>query len=120
MERACGVVRALGGGFALSIYPGYQPVVNDPGLTNLVRKTATDLIGAENVCESPLEMGGEDFCYFAEEAPGCFVFLGGAFPGEEPRRHHHPQFDVDERCLPIGTALLAEAAIRFLKGASRQ
>ena len=120
MERACGVARALGGDFALSIQPGYHPVVNDPDLTALVRHAGADLLGAENVCESPLEMGGEDFCYFAEEAPGCFAFLGGAFPGQEPRRHHHPLFDVDERCLPIGTALLAETAVRFLEGASRQ
>ncbi len=120
MERACGVARALGGDFALSIYPGYHPVVNDPDLTALVRKAGEDLLGEGKVCESPLEMGGEDFCYFAEKAPGCFAFLGGAFSGEEPRLHHHPLFDVDERCLPIGTALLAESAIRFLQGARGQ
>jgi amidohydrolase len=120
MERACGVARALGGDFDLTIYPGYNPVVNDPDLTALVRNTGADLLGAENVCEAPLEMGGEDFCYFAEKAPGCFFMIGGATPGEAKRRHHHPLFDVDERCLPLGAGLLAEVAIRFLKEASRQ
>lgn len=119
MERACGVARALGGDFELTIYPGYNPVVNDPEMTALVRRIGADLLGAENVRLAALEMGGEDFCYFAEKAAGCFFMLGGATPGEARRRHHHPHFDVDERCLPLGAALLAEVAIRYLEQASR-
>ena len=120
MERACGVARALGGDFDLTIYPGYNRVVNDPEMTALVRRVGADLLGAEKVRQALLEMGGEDFCYFAEKAPGCFFMLGGANPGEAKRRHHHPLFDVDERCLPLGAALLAEVAIRFLQQASGQ
>jgi amidohydrolase len=120
MERACGVARALGGDFELEIIPGYIPVVNDPEITALVRQVSRDLLGAENIREMPLEMGGEDFSYFAREVPGCFFLLGGATPGEPKRRHHHPQFDVDERCLPLGTAVLAETALRYLRQASSQ
>ena len=120
MERACGVARALGGDFELTIQPGYRPVVNDRDLTALVRQVGVDMLGMENVRESPLEMGGEDFCYFSEKAPGCFAWIGGATPGEDRRKHHHPLFDVDERSLPIGAALLAETAIRFLEEASAQ
>jgi amidohydrolase len=116
MERACGVARALGGDYDLTIYPGYNPVVNDPEMTALVRDSGVDLLGAQSVQVAPLEMGGEDFCYFAEKAPGCFFMLGGATPGKAPRRHHHPLFDVDERCLPLGTAMLAQVAIRYLSG----
>jgi metal-dependent amidase/aminoacylase/carboxypeptidase family protein len=61
MERACGVARALGGDFELSIVPGYIPVVNEPSLTTLVRQVGSDLLGAEGVQEAPREMGGEDF-----------------------------------------------------------
>jgi amidohydrolase len=114
MERACGVAHALGGDFELTIIPGYIPVINDPAITALVRQVGTDLLGAGNVRETVLEMGGEDFSYFARKAPGCFFLLGSATPGETKRLHHHPRFDVDERCLPIGAALLAETAIRFL------
>ena len=118
LERACGVARAMGGDYELDIQPGYIPVVNDPALTALVRQVGVDLLGAENVVTAPLQMGGEDFSYFAQEAPGCFFFIGGATPGEPVRLHHHPRFDVDERCLPLGAALLAEAAVRFLNGAT--
>ena len=117
MERACGVARALGGDFELTIIPGYIPVVNDPAITALVRQVGADLLGEGNVREALLEMGGEDFSYLAREAPGCFFFLGGARPGEPARLHHHPRFDVDERCLPLGVALLAETAMRFLASA---
>ena len=117
MERACGVARALGGDFELTITPGYIPIVNDPAMVALVRQVGSELLGDENVRESPLEMAGEDFSYYAREAPGCFFWLGGATPGEPKRLHHHPRFDVDERCLPLGAALLAEMALRWLSGA---
>ncbi len=119
MERACGVARALGGDFELIVIPGYDPVINDPAMTELVRQVGADLLGEQGVEEGPLEMGGEDFSYFAQKAPGCFFWLGGAFPGEPKRLHHHPRFDVDERCLPLGAALLAEVAMRYLRAHSR-
>jgi amidohydrolase len=118
VERACGVARALGGDFELTIIPGYIPVVNDPTVTALVRRVGADLLGEDNVREALLEMGGEDFSYLAQEAPGCLFFLGGAAPGEPVRLHHHPRFDVDERCLPLGAALLAEIAVRYLNQAT--
>jgi metal-dependent amidase/aminoacylase/carboxypeptidase family protein len=40
--------------------------------------------------------------------------LGCRIEGDE-RKHHNPRFDVDERCLPIGVTILAEAALRFLR-----
>jgi amidohydrolase len=119
LERAASVARALGGNYELSIMPGYIPVVNDPALTSFVRQVGIDLLGEDNVHESPLEMGGEDFSCFAEKAPGCFFMLGGELPGEPRRLHHNPRFDVDERCLPIGAALLAETAMRFLRDTSQ-
>jgi amidohydrolase len=119
LERVCGVARSLGGEYELRIIPGYIANVNEPHMTALVRQVAADLLGAAHVREGELEMGGEDFSYFARQAPGCMFSLGAATPGEPPRPHHNPHFDVDEDCLPIGTALLAETAMRFLQQASK-
>jgi amidohydrolase len=117
LERACSVARALGGDYELEIIPGYIPVVNDPDLTDLVREVAVDFVGEDKVHESKLEMGGEDFSYFGQEAPGCFFMIGGAIPGRTRHPHHHPRFDIDEGTLPLGTALLAETAKRYLERA---
>jgi amidohydrolase len=116
MERACTIAKTLGGDYDLNIVPGYIPVVNDPALTELVRQVGGDLLGADSVREAELEMGGEDFSFLAQHIPGCFFWLGGAAPGEPARRHHHPEFDIDEGCLPLGAALLAETTMRFLQG----
>jgi amidohydrolase len=60
-------------------------------------------------------MGAEDFGYFSTQAPGAMFMLGCRIEGDE-RRHHDPRFDVDERCLPIGAALLTVTALRLLSG----
>jgi metal-dependent amidase/aminoacylase/carboxypeptidase family protein len=40
--------------------------------------------------------------------------LGCSIEGDE-RKAHNPTFDLDEGCLPIGAAILAEAALRYLR-----
>jgi len=116
MEKACSIARTLGGDYSLRVIPGYLPVDNNPTLTALVRQVGTDLLGTGSVIEAPLEMGGEDFSYFAQSAAGCLFWLGAATPGEPKRLHHHPRFDIDERCLPLGAALLSEISLRYLSG----
>jgi amidohydrolase len=44
------------------------------------------------------------------------LMLGAAIDDGVVRPHHTPIFDIDERCLPVGAALLAETAARFLRG----
>jgi len=116
MEKACSISRALGGDYSLKVIPGYLPVDNNATLSALVRQVGADLLGTGSVIEAPLEMGGEDFSYYAQSAPGCLFWLGAATAGEPKRLHHHPRFDIDERCLPLGTALLSEISLRYLSG----
>jgi metal-dependent amidase/aminoacylase/carboxypeptidase family protein len=62
-------------------------------------------------------MGAEDFAYYAERVPAVIGRLGVR---DEARGFvhplHHPRFDLDEAALPLGAALLAEAARRWLEG----
>ncbi len=114
IERALGVARALGGEYQLRIEKGYPPMVNDAGVVDLLRGVVTDLLGAEQIRPPEAGMGAEDFGYFSALAPGAMFDLG-CRPGEEERPAHSPRFDIDERCLPIGAAILAEAALRLLR-----
>ncbi len=115
LERVCGLARALGGDYKLEITPGYPPTANDAALTEFVRQVGINLLGPEHVGEAEAEMGAEDFSFLAACAPGCYFRLGTGFPGQEPRRGHSPYFDINEDALPIGAAVLAEVARRYLE-----
>jgi len=51
---------------------------------------------------------------FTDLAPGAMFRLGCRIEGDE-RKGHNPTFDLDEGCLPIGAAILAESALRYLR-----
>ena len=66
-------------------------------------------------------MISEDFAEYQRSVPGCFMLLGsGNAELGLDAPHHNPRFDFDERALPMGVALLATAATRFLYEASAQ
>jgi amidohydrolase len=112
IERALSIASAMGGDYEFELEIGNPPMFNDDGVVALINQAAVDLLGAEHVKVPRQEMGAEDFGYFAELAPGAMFYLGAKIAGDE-RRHHSPRFDIDERCLPIGAALLAETALRY-------
>jgi amidohydrolase len=60
-------------------------------------------------------MGAEDFGAFMEHAPGAMYTLGTGGRPETEFPLHHPRFDIDERALPLGTAILVETALRVLR-----
>jgi IAA-amino acid hydrolase len=114
IDRACGITRALGGDYRLRILEGYPPTVNDGAMAALVAEVGGELLGPDRVVAVDPTMGAEDFSYYLRQVPGCFFRLGTRVPGEEPRVGHNPRFDLDERALPIGAAMLAAAAGRYL------
>jgi metal-dependent amidase/aminoacylase/carboxypeptidase family protein len=60
-------------------------------------------------------MWGEDFAYYTHEIPGTFWMLGIRPPHLEATPGlHNSKFIVDENALPIGAALLANAALTRL------
>ena len=114
VTRALGIVRALGGDFDVEFFTHFPVTYNDPTVTTFVTEVAQEMLGAEQVLHADPVMGGEDFSVLAQRVPGCFMRLGGGFPGQPLRNHHDPDFDVDESALPIGTAMLAQVAMRYL------
>jgi amidohydrolase len=115
IERALEIARTMGGDYELEIEQGGMPMINDAAMVELIRQVAADLLGSEHVLEQELTMGAEDFGVFSDLAPGAMFRLGCLIEGDE-RKGHNPRFDIDERCLPIGAAILAEATLRLLRG----
>lgn len=99
---------------------GYPALVNNVAMANLVREVARDVVGEPRLIDRGPSMGGEDMAYFLQEVPGCFFRIGS----NNPERgliygHHHPRFDIDEAALPVGVAMLASVALRYLSTGER-
>jgi amidohydrolase len=114
MKRAFDIAKALGGSYELRYENGGPPMINDKMVSEIIEKTGQDLLGHTNVHEIQKTLGAEDFGEFLKHAPGAMFTLGTRKEGHENYLLHHPRFELDERALPIGTAMLAETAKRFL------
>lgn len=93
--------------------PGYPPIVNEERVSKFAVQVAEKLLGKDNTIAIPYpSLGGEDFAYYLQQIPGCFVRYGAAKEGHETASSHSPNFDFDEEALRIGTAYMSEL-IRF-------
>ena len=115
MKRAFEIAKTLGGDYELRFDYGGPPMINDKLVSDVIEKTGKDLLGDENVHEIQKTLGAEDFGEFMKHAPGAMFTLGTQKAGHEEYLLHHPKFDIDERALPIGTAVLVETTLRFLR-----
>ena len=117
MRRVVESTAALYGASAEMIYTyNLPPVVNDEASSALAYEAASRILGEENIVLQEKTTGGEDFAFYLEHKPGCFVFIGsGNHEKGTDFAHHNDHFDLDEDVLLHGSALYAEYAISFLK-----
>lgn len=115
LEQALQIARALGGDYELQIVRGYPAHYNDPVVASWLRQVAANLLGPNRLATGQRSMGAEDFSYMSRLVRGAMFELGVMPPGGPPRQLHTPTFDIDEDALPIGAAILAEAALRFVR-----
>ena len=115
MKRAFDIAKTLGGDYELRYEIGGPPMINDSFVSEVIEQTGKDMLGPENVSEIEKTLGAEDFGEFLKHAPGAMYTLGTQKQGHENYLLHHPKFDLDERALPIGTAMLVATAKRFLE-----
>ena len=102
------LVHSMGGELDLHIDVGYPCVLNNEKITTDAMNKAKEYMGAENVSETELRMGAEDFGYYAQQIPACFYRLGtmnkakGITAGV-----HTPVFNIDENAIEIGIGMMA-------------
>lgn len=110
-----GIASAMRGSATVEYTHGHPPLVNNPEMTDLVKKAAASIVGVENVVDVKPSMGGEDMALFLNEVPGAYFALGTANPEKGTDfPNHHPKFDVDEAVLHLGSAVFAQVAMDFL------
>jgi len=114
IRRAFELSTVLGGSYELKFEIGAPPMINHTDAANLIEAVGVDLLGRDHVLPPIKGLGAEDFGAFSQIVPGAMFSLGTLIEGDE-RYLHHPRLDLDERALPIGTAVLAESALRFLR-----
>jgi amidohydrolase len=116
-EIAMGIAAALGATATVEIGDGVDATVSAPAPTQVVYEAAAAVLGAENIDTTYRTTGGEDFSAVLARVPGNFFFLGARNDERGINApHHNPRFDIDERCLPQGVAILCEAARQVLQG----
>ncbi len=102
------LVKALGGEVDIKIDVGYPFVKNDEALSASARKLAEEYAGEENVSETELRMGAEDFAYYSQKIPACFFRLGiGNIEKGITIGVHTPVFNVDENGIEHGIGMMA-------------
>ncbi len=107
-KLATGLVESMGAEIDLKIDVGYPTVDNDDVLTEAAWKLADDFMDKENVYETEMRMGAEDFGYYTQVIPGCFYRLGVRNEAAGIIHNvHTPKFNIDERAIETGMGMMA-------------
>jgi amidohydrolase len=89
----------------------YPVTANDPAQTQYARALALTVVSDELVVDATRLMGAEDFSFFAQRVPSCFYTLGCSGGPQTSHPHHSSLFDIDERALPNGVAMMTALAL---------
>ena len=93
----------------------YPPVINDNKINEILIKSANQLGCFKEIKEQEKpSMTGDDFSYFSNLVPSAYFKLGaGNKVINEPL--HSPFFNVDEKCIKLGAAILTKTALNYLE-----
>jgi hippurate hydrolase len=92
---------------------GYPPTVNTSREAALCAEVAAQVSSSKVVTDARPTMGAEDFAFFLQEKPGCYVWLGNG-PGDNGCMLHNPHYDFNDELIPVGGAYWVELAKRLL------
>lgn len=115
-EIAVGVGKALRCEVKFEVVYSCPAVVNNAAMTKLVWQSAGKALGEENLVETPPIMGSDDMSLFLQAVPGCYFFVGSGKLDGSSAPHHHPGFDIEEDCLPIGSRVMTQTILDYLSG----
>jgi len=94
-----------------TVHLGTPPIVNPPDAAAWARQAAAAVLGEAAVVPFGVtNMGGEDFAFYLERMPGCFMRVGAREVGGERLPAHSPRFTAAEESIFVGAAVLAESA----------
>ena len=93
----------------------YPVVMNDPIQAALCRQVVRDWCGNAGLIADPQPVpGSDDFAFFLERVPGCYVFMGNGEGSWGDCMLHNPGYDFNDRVLSTGASFwvrLAQAVL---------
>ena len=116
-QTAESIAASQGATATVEITRQYPVTFNHPALTESMVPTLQRVAGTHKVSIAPPVTAAEDFSFFAQRAPGMYIFLGSNKAGVDPTTapaNHSPLYEVDEGVLPLGVRTLANLAVDYL------
>jgi hippurate hydrolase len=106
-------VESYGGEVEITYERGYPVVINSLAETDFARQVAVELVGEDKVVFpfGPVT-GSEDFAYYLQHKPGCFLRIGN---GTDSVLLHNPKYDFNDQNLSYGAAYWTRLVERFLE-----
>ncbi len=91
---------------------GYPVLVNSQAETDFARSVAEELVGPDKVIApfGPIA-GSEDFAYFLQQRPGCFLRVGN---GRGQPMLHNAGYDFNDANIPVGAAYWTRLVERWM------
>ncbi|QWW67063.1 M20 aminoacylase family protein [Rhizobium sp. WYJ-E13] len=90
------------------------PVINDADATARALRAAQAVFGEKVRTSFPPSTAGDDFAFFGQNAPGCYVWLGNG-PAVDGALHHNTAYDFNDEALGYGAAYWVSLVERELK-----
>jgi amidohydrolase len=112
-----GITSSHGARYTLSYKNVFPLTYNHKECIDKALPIAEELVGSKNVVfPHPPDLGSEDFAYYSQKVPACFINLGCRNDLKGIVNFcHHPQFDVDEDCILWGMAIFAGLCLDLAK-----
>jgi len=120
-EVAEATCAAFAAGCEFEFRRGYPPTVNHDAETIFARDLLAEAFGSDRVHEFRPTMGAEDFAYYLQHKPGCYLLVGNgegthraADHGAGPCLLHNPSYDFNDELIPIGATMWVRFVERWL------
>ena len=121
-EVAVNTAAAFGAEVEFKFRRNYPPLVNHPESTRFAVEVMKAVVGADKVDDkTEPSMAAEDFAYFLQAKPGCYIFIGNGEGDHRDGGHglgpcvlHNGSYDFNDNLLPVGASFwvkLAEASL---------
>jgi hippurate hydrolase len=123
MEQvAVNTAAAFGAEVEFKFRRNYPPLINHPEATRFAVEVMKSVIGADKVDDkTEPSMAAEDFAYFLQAKPGCYIFIGNGEGDHRTGGHglgpcvlHNGSYDFNDNLLPVGSSFwvkLVEASL---------